>query len=141
MDEETNKTGSGLRAAGDGPLELKKGANIAARLLRLGVASLRIAAETPKDAAGRHVALQLIRSTTSAGACYEEARAAESTADFIHKLSVATKEVRESHYWLSLLPHTGWLKCDVRSLIRETTELAAILGASIRTARTHIKKP
>jgi len=47
----------------------------------------------------RHIGLQLARSATSAGANYEEACGAESRADFIHKLQIVLKELRESLYW------------------------------------------
>jgi four helix bundle protein len=79
--------------------------------------------------------MQLIRAATGAGANYEEARAAESRADFIHKVGIAAKEMREAHYWLSLIGHSGWFRDDVSKVIREAAELVAILGASARTAR------
>ena len=52
---------------------------------------------------GRDLAKQLIRSGTSIGANVEESRAAQSTADFIHKLEIALKEARETRYWLRLI--------------------------------------
>jgi four helix bundle protein len=51
---------------------------------------------------------QLIRSGTSVGANVEEAQAAQSRADFIHKIEIALKELRETRYWLRLLVAT-WL--------------------------------
>ena len=80
---------------------MHKGSDIAERLLEFGLVSLRIAERLPREAAARHVALQLVRAATSGGANYEEARAAESRADFIHKLRVAAKEVREASYWVA----------------------------------------
>ena len=91
----------------------------------------------PRDAAGRHLAIQLFRCATSPGANYEEARAAESAADFIHKTSIAAKEMRETRFWLALLDRSGWLKRDLSLLVDEAQQLAAILGASVRTARRH----
>ena len=114
---------------------MRIGADIAERLLRFGVAVLGLAAGLPKPAAGRHVALQLVRSGTSAGSNYEEARAAESRADFVHKLSIAAKEMREACYWVALVDRARWVSTDLCSLVREAHELAAILGASSRTAR------
>ena len=70
------------------------------------------------------------------GALYEEARAAESRADFVHKLGVAAKEAREACYWGELIQRAGWL--DITPLLREGLELAAILGASARTARANL---
>ena len=57
-------------------------------------------ARIQRNFAGRHIAGQLIRSATSAGANYEEACGAESRQDFIHKLQIVLKELRESLFWL-----------------------------------------
>jgi four helix bundle protein len=128
-------TGNRGPAAGERQSSLRVGNDIAERLLNFAVTVVRIAATLPKDPAGRHVALQLARSATGGGANYEEARAAESREDFIHKVGVATKEVRESIYWLQLIQRSAWIRCDLHAAIREAGELAAILGASARTAR------
>ena len=56
-----------------------------------------------KTYAGRHIYSQLFRSGTSSGANYEEARAGESTADFIRKMQIVLKELRESHFWIRLI--------------------------------------
>ena len=85
--------------------------------------------------ATRHLALQLIRSATSAGANYHEARQAESRADFVHKLSVAAKELSETLYWLRLIDGLGLLAPTTQAITREADELVAILVASARTAR------
>lgn len=113
-----------------------KGDDIANRLLDLAVACLRLAAELNDTPASKHIARQLIRCSTSGGANYEEARAAESSADFVHKVAIAAKEVGETVYWLKIagragLSPTGELACwadEGRQLIR-------ILAASVRTAR------
>jgi four helix bundle protein len=112
------------------------GADIAERLLEFGLAVLKLADVLPRGPAGRHVALQWVRSATGAGSNYEEARAAESRNDFIHKLGIAEKEIRESHYWTSLVRRSGWVQKDLGPLNEEARQLAAILGASGRTARS-----
>ena len=112
---------------------IQKGANIAERLLQFGLSALRVARQLPRDAVTRHVALQFVRSATSAGANYDEARAAESRNDFVHKLGIAAKEVREASYWVQLIHGAGWAHLSI--LIDEANELAAILSASCRTAR------
>ena len=61
-----------------------------------------LARSLPDDSRSKHVSRQLVRSATSGGANYEEARGAESRADFVHKVSIAAKEMRESLYWLRL---------------------------------------
>jgi four helix bundle protein len=114
---------------------MRAGGDIAARLLKLGVAAVRLAARLPRDTAGRHVASQLVRCATSGGANYEEARAAESRNDFIHKVRVAAKEVRETLYWLTLIEAVGWARSELGGLPLHANELAAILAASARTAR------
>src|SRR6516164_7284863 len=86
-----------------------KGDDIAQRLLDYGVRVIRLAQSLLKNATGRHVAGQLLRAGTSAGANYEEARGAESRADFIHKLGIAWKEMRESRYWLRLIHRAALL--------------------------------
>jgi four helix bundle protein len=113
---------------------LDQGNDIAERLLDLGVAALHAGRRLAQDSLSRHIGIQLVRSATSSGANYEEARSAESRADFIHKVSIAAKEVREASYWLRLALRADLAK-DLAPLIAEADELAAILTASARTAR------
>ena len=115
--------------------DFKLGRNIAHRLADFGAAVVQLSGRLPKDPTGRHIVIQMVRSATAAGANYEEARAAESRADFIHKAGVALKELREARYWVDLVQRTGWMESDLGAIIREANELAAILGASVRTAR------
>jgi len=120
---------------------MRVGNDIAERLLDFAVATVRVAAKLPRDQAGRHVASQLVRSATGGGANYEEARAAESRDDFIHKVGVAAKEVRETVYWLEFIQRSAWTSLDLRAAIAEAGELAAIHGASARTARARRATP
>jgi four helix bundle protein len=114
----------------------RKGDDIAQRLRLFAVHVLRLLEELPAGLAGKHVARQLERSATAGGANYEEARGAESRADFVHKISVARKEIRESLYWLSLVEDAGLVQeGDLSSLIAETDELVAILTSCVNTAR------
>ena len=79
---------------------------------------------------------QLVRAVTAGGANYEEARGAESRPDFIHKVGIAMKEIRETIFWLRLLERMDLpTRITIKPLLRECTELAAIFGASLRTAR------
>ena len=120
-----------------------KGDNIANRLLEFAVAVLGIAEDIAnvKTRAGRHIESQLIRSATAGGAHYAAARRGESAADFAHKILVAAKETGESAYWLELAQRARLIKPthDASALIREASELTAILAASARTARTNAK--
>jgi four helix bundle protein len=113
----------------------RPGSDIAERLLELAAMVVRIANELPRTAVSRHIALQLVRSATSAGANYQEARRAESRADFVHKVGVAAKEESEALYWLLLIDRLGTLPDEFRLALREADELTAILVASGRTAR------
>jgi four helix bundle protein len=113
-----------------------KGDNIADRLLDFAARILRRASQLPADAASRHIARQLLRAGTAGGANYEEARAAESRADFVHKVSIASKEVREACYWLKLMERAGLGDpTEVRNLASEANELISIFTASIRAAK------
>lgn len=113
-----------------------KGDDLAERLLNFAAAVLKLCREMPADPAGNHVSRQLLRSATGGGSNYEEARGAESRADFAHKVSVAAKEMRESLYWLKLVrkaelsPHRSLDK-----LLDEANQLVAILTSSVRTAK------
>ena len=77
-----------------------KGDDIAERLLEFAIA-------------GRRLASQLVRAGTAGGAHYEEARGAESRADFVHKIRLAAKEVRESRYWLNVIQRAKLLDKDL----------------------------
>ena len=78
-----------------------------------------------------------MRSGTSPGSNYEEARGAESRADFIHKLCIVLKELKESRFWLRVIQRTKILKPQrVEPLIEECEELIAIVAKSIVTAKS-----
>ena len=113
-----------------------KGDDISGRLVDLAVASLRVAVRLEDSPTGKHIARQMIRSATGGGSNYEEARSAESRADFAHKLGVAAKEVRETSYWLTVIERAGLSpESDLRHLREEARQLVAILTASARTAK------
>ena len=112
-----------------------KGDNIAARLLSFGADVVRLVASLPQERAGKHIGDQLLRSATSGGSNYEEARSAQSRRDFVHKVSLAAKEMRESIYWLGLIEATDLAPgFDIRATKAEGTELVAILMRSAKTA-------
>src|SRR3954463_8028985 len=112
-----------------------KGENIATRLLVFGAGGVRLLWRLP-DVSAKHIARQLVRAATGGGANYEEARGAESRADFIHKVGISNKELREALYWLRLTEEAALVAdSELASLIREADELVAILTASIRTAK------
>ncbi len=90
----------------------------------------------PDTRLGKHIAGQLVRSGTSPAPNYGEACAAESTADFVHKLAVALKELRETRIWLKLAIRSQSLPVNrLQPLIDECTELMNITAKSIVTAK------
>ena len=87
----------------------------------------------------RSLTSQLLRAGTSVGANLEEAQAAQSRNDFIHKNSISLKEIREAKYWLRLIIVTEALDIPtalgIQELIEESTELGNIIGKIIVTAK------
>jgi four helix bundle protein len=112
------------------------------RLLDYSVLIIRICEKLPNSRAGNHVAGQLIRSGTSALPNHGEAQSAESPSDFIHKIKVALKELRESIRWLRLIRKVPLVKefSEVDTLISETDELIRIFVKSVDTARKRSQK-
>lgn len=86
---------------------------------------------------------QILRSGTSIGANINEAQAAQSTNDFISKLSIASKEARESQYWIKLLIETDYLSSaslNTQSLQNEINEIVKLLTNIIKTTQERNKK-
>jgi four helix bundle protein len=110
--------------------------NLSNRLLDFGVEIIRMAEKIRRNFTGRQIIGQLISSSTSAGANYEEACAAESRSDFVHKLQVVLKELRESLYWLRLISRLNLVSDQsVGVLIKEGNELSNVIAKSIVTAK------
>src|ERR1700722_20390818 len=76
---------------------------------------------------------QLLRSGTSIGANVEEALAGQSRKDFLSKMSVASKEARETRYWLSLLQKSKLTKIELNPAIQNNAELIRILTSIVKT--------
>ena len=111
------------------------------RLVRFGATTCRLGNRLPRTPLGRHVALQLVRSSTSTFANYGEVQSAESRRDFIHKLGICLKELRETCTWLKFIKKTTLLPTEsVDPVLRECDELLAILSTSIRTARANARE-
>ena len=95
----------------------------------------------PDTRLGRHIAGQLVRSGTAPAPNYEEACAAESRADFIHKMHIVLKELRESRSWLRLIMKAELLPEDrVSRIYDECRQLCNIIGQSVTTAKANRKK-
>ncbi len=105
-------------------------------MLNFVIAVVKLVDRLPKTVAGKHIAGQLIGAGTSCGANYEEACGAESRSDFIHKMSIALKELKETRYWLRLILQTEMLSpASAESTLDECAQLCAIVGKSVSTAR------
>jgi four helix bundle protein len=110
------------------------------RFLELAARIGKVVNAIPKSRLGNHIAGQLVRCGTSPAPNYEEARAAESRNDFIHKLRIVLKELRETRCWLRLLAHAEIMsQTRLRSLIDEVEQLGKIIGQSIVTAQRNTK--
>lgn len=107
------------------------------RLLEFASAVIDLTERLPSTRAGHHIAAQLLRSGTSPYSNHGEAESAESPDDFVHKLKVCLKELRETRRWLRLIERKEWMP-EGKALIwarGEADELIRIFVASIRTAR------
>jgi four helix bundle protein len=83
---------------------------------------------------------QMLRAGTSIGANVEEAIAGQSRADFISKMSIASKEARETRYWLRLLRDAGLMeKRAAEELLNEVTEIVLILTSIVKTTNEATK--
>ncbi len=99
------------------------------RLFRFSVDVIRRVRKLPKGVEYVVISRQLIRSSTSSGANYDEAQGAVSKADFTNKIGVSLKEIRESNYWIRIIievldNHEEWLYLN-----NESQELMKILGS------------
>ncbi|MEP4078254.1 four helix bundle protein [Haloferula sp.] len=111
--------------------------DIEERLIEYSVRIIRMIESLPDTKAGRHVAGQLLRSGTSPAPNYGEAQSAESRKDFVHKIKVALKEMRETLVWLKVVKRSEWVTPveKLEPLLKETDELIAILYSSAETAK------
>jgi len=117
-----------------------KAEELEGRLIDFAVRIIKLTSRLPKTPAGKHIAGQILRSGTSPAPNYGEARGAESTADFVHKLGVVLKELNETSIWLRVLERSEILRPELLSdIIEENSELCKIIGSSLRTARIRRK--
>jgi four helix bundle protein len=108
------------------------------RLIDFAVAIINIIEALPNTRAANHIAGQLVRSGTSPAPNYGEAQSAESRKDFIHKMKIALKELRETQVWLRIILRKSLIKplAKVESGLSECQELIRIFAKSIVTAES-----
>ena len=110
--------------------------DLAKRLLDYAAECIKLVSKFDKNYAQKYITSQLVRASTSAGANYEEARSAESRADFAHKIQISLKELRESLYWLKLIVRAELAQAkDLEVLNIEANELIRIFAKSVITAK------
>ena len=106
------------------------------RLLEYSVRIIELTELLPNTKVGGHVAGQLLRSGTSPYPNHGEAQAAESPKDFVHKLRISLKELRETQRWLKLIQRVPLIRKPdlLNEILQETDELIKIFVTSIKTA-------
>jgi len=111
------------------------------RLIDFSVLIIDIVNEIPKTFAGTNLAGQLVRSGTSPALNYGEAQGGESRKDFIHKLKIVVKELRETYICLKIIHKAKLYKNEEKILkaTKECNELISIFVKSIETAKQNLK--
>ena len=107
------------------------------RLISYSCLVIDVVEALPDTKSGNHIGNQFVRSGTAAAPNYGEALAAESRRDFIHKMSVCLKELRESRIWLRVVQKKRMVgdQVFIEEVLEETRQLIAIFGASLETAK------
>ncbi len=115
-------------------MEKEKNNDLCDRLFAFSVNVLKLLKKLDRSETSRLFRYQLGKSSTSSGANYEESQAGVSRADFMNKVRIALKEMRESNYWLRLIAAVNDdknLEKDIDILIGESSELKKILGSIV----------
>ena len=112
------------------------------RLIEFSVLIIEIVNEMPNTKAGNHLSGQLVRSGTSVSLNYGEAQSGESRKDFIHKMKVVLKELRETYICMKIILRTKLYKTEtkIQRAIKENNELISIFVKSIETAQNNQKQ-
>ncbi len=119
----------------------KKQSDLEERLIDFAVRIIHLANALPKSKIGNHISGQMIRSGTSPAPNYGEAQDAESRSDFIHKVKIILKELRETRIWLLMIAKAKLIRSvsKLQPLINECDELISIFVKSAQTARRNRK--
>lgn len=126
-----------IKGGGQGE-SVRKGADIEERLLEFAVRVGKAVDALPDTRLGRHIAGQLVRSGTSPAPNYAEACAAESKKDFIHKLAIALKELRESNVWIRMIVKSELIpEQRLEQLRDECDQLSKTIAKSLVTAKSN----
>jgi four helix bundle protein len=108
------------------------------RLIDFCVRILNLSEKLPSSYAGQHFCKQIVRSGSAPALLYGEARGAESDSDFRHKISIALKELRETHINLRIIQRKGFIKSErLTDILDENNQLVSIF---VSVARSLAKK-
>ena len=112
------------------------------RLINFAVRIIALIESLPNNKVGKHIGGQLLRSGTSPAPNYGEAQGAESRSDFIHKMKICLKELRETRVWLKIIGKTKLIEPEskLKLIIEENDQLISIFVASIKTAKENKMK-
>jgi four helix bundle protein len=112
------------------------------RLIKFAVTVITLSESLPNTKAGNHLGGQLIRSGTSPALNYGEAQSAESKSDFIHKLKIILKELRETLISIRIIERAALVEPpdNLRLALGESNQLVSIFVRSIQTASKNVKK-
>jgi four helix bundle protein len=115
---------------------VRRGSDLLERLLNFAARIGKVVDTLPETRMGRHIGGQLVRCGTAPAPNYAEACGAESRKDFVHKLSICLKELRETDCWLRLIVKADLLpEARLMDLVVENDELISIMAKSIITAK------
>lgn len=114
----------------------KRAFDLEERMLEFASVVIDVTEKLPNTRAGNHIANQFLRAGTSPYGNHGEAESAESAQDFIHKMKICLKELRETHRWARLVERKRWLADDrqMSLVLAEGDQLIRIFKASVRTA-------
>ena len=114
--------------------------DLATRTKEFALRIIRLYSAVPTTGAGQVLGKQLLRSGTSVGAHYREARRARSNAEFVSKIEGGLQELDETAYWLELLAESGIVKpAQLKPLQEEANELTAILVTMTKKTKGRMK--
>ena len=132
--------GGRIAEAPNGEYAARRKYDLEERLLEFTASIVRLADSLPNTKAGNHIAGQLLRCGTSPLANHGEVEAAESRKDFLHKLRICLKELRETWRWLLLIGRLELTEAgELRASLGEVEELIRIFAASVRTTEKNAK--
>ena len=122
-------------------MENKRQFNLDQRLIDFASTIIDMVDPLSKNISANHLASQVVRSGTAPALHYGEAQGAESRKDFIHKMKIGLKELRETYSSLRIIALKVWIEKSMMSnIINENNELIAIFVKSIETAKNNLEK-